>query len=84
MKGKVACQMGMNELLITELITQNVLGDLKPAEVAALLSTMVFQVRSRNKEDLEDVLKDLEPPLQKVGYWTNIFKLIQMIKFNSQ
>lgn len=68
MKGKVACQMGMNELLITELITQNVLGDLKPAEVAALLSTMVFQVRSRNKEDLEDVLKDLEPPLQKVGY----------------
>ncbi|XP_044744519.1 helicase SKI2W [Coccinella septempunctata] len=65
MKGKVACQMGMNELLITELITRNVLGDLKPAQVAALLSTMVFQVRSRNKEEVDDILKGLEPPLQK-------------------
>ncbi|XP_045477024.1 helicase SKI2W [Harmonia axyridis] len=65
MKGKVACQMGMNELLITELIYRNILGDLKPAEVAALLSTLVFQVKSRNKEDVNELLKGLEPSLQK-------------------
>ena len=48
MKGKVACEMGSNELIITELIFQNSLSKYEPAEIAALLSCLVFQVRSDN------------------------------------
>ncbi|KAL3287831.1 hypothetical protein HHI36_002290 [Cryptolaemus montrouzieri] len=63
-KGKVACQMGMNELLTTELVFRNVLKKLKPAEVAALLSTLVFQVR--NKEESEkELLEGVTPALQE-------------------
>ncbi|KAJ8924217.1 hypothetical protein NQ315_007008 [Exocentrus adspersus] len=47
LKGRVACEMGMNELLITELVLRNIFTKLKPAEVAALLSALVFRVRSR-------------------------------------
>lgn len=52
MKGKVACGMGMNELIITELVFKNTLRDLQPAEVAALLSCLVFQAQT--KRELSD------------------------------
>ncbi|GJQ84402.1 tst [Trypoxylus dichotomus] len=52
MKGRVACGMGMNELIITELVFKNTLRDLQPAEVAALLSCLVFQAKTeRNLSD---------------------------------
>lgn len=43
MKGRVACEMGQNELIITELVLRNILTNLQPAEIAALLSSLVFQ-----------------------------------------
>lgn len=46
LKGRVALQMGTNELLITELILKNVLTVLQPAEIAALLSALIFQQRT--------------------------------------
>lgn len=53
MKGKVACEMGSNELIITELIFQNSLSKYNPAEIAALLSCLVFQVRTDDDSELE-------------------------------
>ncbi|EFN81266.1 helicase SKI2W [Harpegnathos saltator] len=52
LKGRVALQMGSNELLITELILKNVLTVLQPAEIAALLSALIFHQRT-----------DIEPQL---------------------
>ncbi|KAI4466855.1 atp-dependent rna and dna helicase [Holotrichia oblita] len=52
MKGRVSCGMGMNELIITELVFKNTLRDLQPAEVAALLSCLVFQAQT--KKELAD------------------------------
>ncbi|KAK9710991.1 DSHCT (NUC185) domain [Popillia japonica] len=49
MKGRVACGMGMNELIITELVFKNTLRDLQPAEVAALLSCLVFQAQTKKE-----------------------------------
>ncbi|XP_011639222.1 helicase SKI2W [Pogonomyrmex barbatus] len=46
LKGRVALQMGSNELLITELILKNVLTVLQPAEIVALLSALIFQQRT--------------------------------------
>lgn len=64
LKGRVACEMGMNELLITELVLRNILTKLRPAEVAALLSALVFRVKSRS-----DVTEDNNLPsdLKKVS-----------------
>ncbi|KAJ8963290.1 hypothetical protein NQ318_018757 [Aromia moschata] len=49
LKGRVACEMGMNELLITELVLRNVLIRLRAPEVAALLSALVYRMKSRNE-----------------------------------
>lgn len=71
LKGKVACEIGMNELMITELVLENILKNLKPAEVAALLSSLVFQ----NKNTEESYDKPLEKNLERVGS-LHIIKLL--------
>lgn len=47
----------MNELLITELVLRNKLSDLQPAEVAGLLSALVFQAKSDIEPELTESLK---------------------------
>lgn len=47
LKGRVACGMGTNELIISELVFRNVFTDKSPAEIAALLSCFVFQARTQ-------------------------------------
>ncbi|XP_063627871.1 superkiller complex protein 2 [Cydia splendana] len=54
LKGRVACGMGTNELIIAELVFRNVFTDKTPAEIAALLSCFVFQARTA----IEPVLTD--------------------------
>ncbi|KAH1006374.1 hypothetical protein HUJ05_007115 [Dendroctonus ponderosae] len=63
LKGSVACEMGMNELLITELVVDDIFVDLKPPEVAALLSCLVFQVKLRG--DPSEYEPQLTPKLKK-------------------
>lgn len=43
LKGKVACELHSHEVLLTELLFQNVFDDFQPGEIAALLSSLVFQ-----------------------------------------
>ncbi|RKP17827.1 antiviral helicase [Rozella allomycis CSF55] len=50
LKGKVACEINTtDELITTELIFDNLLGDYEPAEIIALLSCMVFQEKSSDE-----------------------------------
>lgn len=57
LKGRVACEMGSNELMITELVLCNTFTDLDPAEIAALLSSLVFQGKTQSELELTDNLK---------------------------
>ncbi|KAJ6639246.1 Helicase SKI2W [Pseudolycoriella hygida] len=57
MKGRVACEMGSNELITTELVLCNTFTDLKPEEIAALLSGLVFQAKTETTPQLTDNLK---------------------------
>lgn len=57
LKGRVACEMGSNELMITELVLCNTFNDLSPAEIAALLSSLVFQGKTQTELKLTDNLK---------------------------
>ena len=70
MKGKVACEMGNHELIITELVFHNVLTDLQPAEIAALLSCLVFQQKNASEPQLTPVLEQV-----------NILKLKRQLYF---
>lgn len=56
--GRVACGMGTNELIISELVFRNVFTDKTPAEIAALLSCFVFQARTQVENQLTDKLAE--------------------------
>lgn len=59
LKGRVACEMGSNELMITELVLCNTFNDKSSAEIAALLSSLVFQGKTSKEIDLTDNLKEV-------------------------
>lgn len=50
LKAKVACLMSVHELVITEMLTENMLSDCTPAEIAALLSVFVYQQKQLDDE----------------------------------
>ncbi|CAG9821156.1 unnamed protein product [Phaedon cochleariae] len=77
LKGRVACAMGMNELLITELVLRNILTKLKPAEVAALLSALVFRAKLKSETfDDESLPTDLKNGIKEIkGVHNEIAKL---------
>eukprot|EP00041_Stephanoeca_diplocostata_P002800 m.29742 g.29742 ORF g.29742 m.29742 type:complete len:1321 (-) comp13774_c0_seq2:1735-5697(-) len=59
LKGRVACEVSTcDELIATELVFENVLTALHPAEIVALLSSLVFQEKV-------DVEPNLTPVLQR-------------------
>ena len=57
LKGRVACEMGSQELMITELLFDNLLTNRPASEIAALLSCMVFQQKNCSEPELTDSLK---------------------------
>lgn len=71
LKGKVACEMGQNELLITELILCNMFNDLEPAEIAALLSSLVFQGKIQGEPGIPEKLKQVRVVTIKLIYSYN-------------
>lgn len=51
LKGRVACEINSGyELVLTELILDNFLGDFEPEEIVALLSAFVYEGRTREEE----------------------------------
>lgn len=66
LKGRVACCMGTNELIISELVFRNVFTDKSPAEIAALLSCFVFQAKTRVDQILTEKLADAVKTIQQI------------------
>lgn len=54
LKAKVACLMSVHELVITEMLTENMLSDCSPAEIAALLSVFVYQQKQIDDDSVEE------------------------------
>ena len=73
LKGKVACEMSSHELMITELVMEGVLTNLPTAEIAALLSCLVFQ----HKTDKE---QKLTQSLERVCSFVFVFKTRTMLR----
>jgi len=59
MKRRVACEMNSGEELIcTECLFENLLDELEPEEVAALMSAFVFQQKNASEPSLKPRLSD--------------------------
>lgn len=74
LKGRVACEISNNELIITELIFENVFSDLHPQEIAALLSCMVFEEKRCAEPKL---VSPLEKGVDKIKQIAENIGLIQ-------
>ncbi|XP_041081672.1 helicase SKI2W [Polyodon spathula] len=57
LKGRVACEISNHELMVTELVFENVLSDLPPEEIAALLSCLVFQQKTQVTPEISTSLQ---------------------------
>ena len=58
LKGRVACEVSNHELIITELVFHGALTSLHPTEIAALLSSVVFQQKHCSEPQLSpDLVK---------------------------
>jgi antiviral helicase SKI2 len=67
LKGKVACEIHHQELLITELMLDNRFESLEPAEVAAMLSATTCQYKmSRSGDQTQSESRPLKANLVKV------------------
>lgn len=65
LKGRVACEISSHEIMITELVFENILTDLHPTEIAALLSCVVFEQKNCSKPKLS-------PELVKVDVYRTV------------
>ncbi|GMM34329.1 SKI complex RNA helicase subunit [Saccharomycopsis crataegensis] len=63
LKGRVACEVNSGwELIVTELVLDNFLGEFEPEEIVALLSCFIYEGRGNNSEEEEPFLT---PRLEK-------------------
>lgn len=66
LKGRVACEINSGwELVLTELILDNFLGDFEPEEIVALLSCFVYEGRT-NEEEAPPITPRLEKGKNKI------------------
>lgn len=66
LKGRVACEINSGwELVITELVLDNFLGDFEPEEIVALLSAFVYEGRA-NEEEEAKITPRLEKGKQRI------------------
>jgi len=59
LKGRVACEINsVNELILTELILDNTLGEFEPEEIVALLSAFVFEEKTDAEPQISPRLEE--------------------------
>lgn len=67
LKGRVACEINCGwELVLTELVLDNFLGDFEPEEIVALLSAFVYEGKTSDEEEPK-ITPRLEKGKQKIN-----------------
>lgn len=71
LKGKVACEMGNHELMVTELLLENIFAEKSIEVIVALLSSLVFQQKFCSepelKPELVEGIKEFKRVATKIG-----------------
>eukprot|EP00035_Acanthoeca_spectabilis_P008573 m.155667 g.155667 ORF g.155667 m.155667 type:complete len:1346 (+) comp14415_c0_seq3:153-4190(+) len=93
LKGRVACEISTcDELIVSELLFENSLSDLEPAEIVALLSCMVFQEKveveptlsdslQRGVDEIKRVARGIAETQQACGMDTPVDEYVRGLKF---
>uniref|UniRef100_A0A670I067 SKI2 subunit of superkiller complex n=1 Tax=Podarcis muralis TaxID=64176 RepID=A0A670I067_PODMU len=81
LKGSVARQISNHELLLTQLLLDNALTDLRPEEIVALLSCTVCQVRTRVEPQLPSVLQKVSRGEGACGLQESVEDFVEQYKF---
>ena len=74
MKGKVACEIKTQEILLTELIFNNLFSNLEPEVIAAILSVVVFEQKRCSEPNLNSKLKEV-----RVGDEGKLMRMMVMV-----
>ncbi|OQR98841.1 DEAD/DEAH box RNA helicase [Achlya hypogyna] len=75
-KGRVACEVNTcEELVLTEIIFENVLAELEPEEIVAVLSALIFQEKTQNAPTLTPRLLHAQTTVQAIATSLGLIQL---------
>ncbi|KAK1940011.1 DExH-box ATP-dependent RNA helicase DExH11 [Phytophthora citrophthora] len=82
-KGRVACEINTcEELVLTEMIFENVLANLEPEEIVAVLSALIFQEKSQSEPTLTPTLKTTREVVQNIAESLGLIQLEQHLEID--
>lgn len=80
LKGRVACEISScDELQLTEMIFENVLADLEPEEIVAVLSALIFQEKSQHTPMLTERLENAREQMELIADSLDVIQLEQQV-----
>nr|CCA16860.1 mCG15924 putative [Albugo laibachii Nc14] len=80
LKGRVACEISScDELQLTEMIFENVLAELEPEEIVAVLSALIFQEKSQHTPTLTERLENAREQMELIADSLEVIQLEQQV-----
>uniref|UniRef100_K3WVU5 Helicase SKI2W n=1 Tax=Globisporangium ultimum (strain ATCC 200006 / CBS 805.95 / DAOM BR144) TaxID=431595 RepID=K3WVU5_GLOUD len=77
-KGRVACEINTcEEIVLTEMIFENVLANLEPEEIVAVLSALIFQEKTQSEPALTPRLEHVRETVKKIAESLGLIQLEQ-------
>ncbi|OWZ20723.1 DEAD/DEAH box RNA helicase [Phytophthora megakarya] len=82
-KGRVACEINTcEELVLTEMIFENVLANLEPEEIVAVLSALIFQEKSQSEPTLTPTLENSREVVKNIAESLGLIQLEQHLEID--
>ncbi|KAG6582895.1 DEAD/DEAH box RNA helicase [Phytophthora cinnamomi] len=82
-KGRVACEINTcEELVLTEMIFENVLANLEPEEIVAVLSALIFQEKSQSEPTLTQTLESTREVVKNIAESLGLIQLEQHLEID--
>eukprot|EP00644_Phytophthora_capsici_P001425 jgi/Phyca11/542884/estExt2_Genewise1Plus.C_PHYCAscaffold_100379 len=82
-KGRVACEINTcEELVLTEMIFENVLANLEPEEIVAVLSALIFQEKSQSEPTLTPTLETTREIVRNIAESLGLIQLEQHLEID--
>lgn len=82
-KGRVACEINTcEEIVLTEMIFENVLANLEPEEIVAVLSALIFQEKTQSEPTLTPRLEDAREVVKRITESLGLIQLEQHLEID--
>lgn len=82
-KGRVACEINTcEEIVLTEMIFENVLANLEPEEIVAVLSALIFQEKTQSEPTLTPRLDEAREVVKRIAESLGLIQLEQHLEID--